>query len=135
EVVNVCAIADDEGVRRPGLQLRDSLALHGQPDRETGADRAGDSLRWGGRAAAGRSEGCGNDCGEQPAGRSGDSGHVTCLPWVMSSQSNSGSDDRSSKARRVIRTVETPRAFGSGAAEATITDPGAPCPREEAAGG
>src|SRR6266487_1256684 len=48
-------------VRRSSLQFRDFLALHGRPDRETGADRAVDGLRCGGRAAARRGQRCGND--------------------------------------------------------------------------
>ncbi len=56
EIVNVRAVADDKAVRRSSLQFRDFLALHGQPDRETGADRAVDGLRRGGRPAARRGE-------------------------------------------------------------------------------
>src|SRR5215213_5913285 len=44
EVVNARAVADDEAVRRPSLEVRDLLALHRQSDRETGADRAVDGL-------------------------------------------------------------------------------------------
>jgi hypothetical protein len=62
--MNIRAVGDDKAVRRPRFQLRDFLALHGQPDRETGTDGAVDGLGGSGRAAARRSQCCGSDCTE-----------------------------------------------------------------------
>ena len=126
---------------RSSLQFRDLLALHGQSDRETRADRAVDGLRRGGRAAPRRSERCGCDDARVAGPRASDPSHLLPpLEWSSYERARIRMV-RSSKAGTAIRTVETPRTLRSRCARrptsrSSVSRRGArPCRRCGAPGG
>src|SRR4051812_15038152 len=83
EVVNIGAVSDHKAVRHASLQCRHVLAVHGECDRETGSDRAGDGLRRSGCATAGRCERCRNDGAEKQSFHCATSVSDCPLKWTV----------------------------------------------------